>query len=200
MVTGLYALSFLASADTIKGEITFIKSPAKAGVIYEVKQNFKAVSGTINQQGKKFTEMLGVASPKGELELKNNDEFEHNIFANDTKQNVQFDVGLMQPGSSQSLMPTWEPNTLVRIGCKIHPKMRSYIANIPSDNYLGFEFEKKIKNIPFELNKIGPNSTHFMLLLAGMDSVEIQLNKGESKTFKLTRKGKDKGSITISRT
>ena len=143
--------------------------------------------------------MLGVASHQGQLKLENQDKFEHNIFANDAKSGVEFDIGLMPPGSSQSIKADWQTNTLVRIGCKIHPKMRSYIANIPSDNYLGFEFVKKQKTVLFELKDVDANSNQFVLLLANMDKLEITLAKGESKTIEIVRKGKKKGSISLTR-
>lgn len=184
-------------ADTVKGTLNFKKKPAKAGVIYEVKSSFDKVVGTINQKDKKFTEKIGVASLGGELKMNNNDEFEHNIFANDLKQDIKFDIGLMPPGSSQSIKADWKPNSIVRIGCKIHPKMRSYVANIPSDNYKSFEIGKKEKSYSFELANVTENK--LVLLLAGMDNIEITLAKGESKTFDIVRKNKPKGQLTISR-
>jgi hypothetical protein len=184
-------------ADTIKGTLNFIKKPAKAGVIYEVKSSFDKVVGTINQENKKFIETIGVTSYQGELKMNNNDKFEHNIFANDLKQDIKFDIGLMSPGSSQSITADWKSNSIVRIGCKIHPKMRSYVANIPSDNFNSFELEKKDKTYSFELANVTEDK--LVLLLAGMDNIEISLAKGESKTFDIVRKNKPKGQLLISR-
>lgn len=186
-----------ALADTVKGTLNFIKKPAKAGVIYEVKSSFDKVVGTINQENKKFIEKIGVTSDKGELKMNNNDQFEHNIFANDLKQDIKFDIGLMPPGTSQSIKADWKTNSIVRIGCKIHPKMRSYVANIPSDNYKSFELAKKDKTFSFELTNVSENK--LVLLLAGMDNIEISLAKGESKTFDIVRKNKPKGQLLISR-
>lgn len=199
LLLGLFSLSFVTSAyaDTVKGTLNFIKKPAKAGVIYEVKSSFDKVVGTINQENKKFIEKIGVASDQGELKMNNNDQFEHNIFANDLKQDIKFDIGLMPPGTSQSIKADWKSNSIVRIGCKIHPKMRSYVANIPSDNFKSFELAKKDKNFSFELTNVTENK--FVLLLAGMDNIEISLAKGESKTFDIVRKNKPKGQLVISR-
>ncbi len=199
MIFIAYLLSPLVSADVLVGKINFDKRPAKAGVIYEVKHNYQTVNSAINQQSKQFTEMIGVSSHQGKLSLLNNDEFEHNIFANDIKQNIQFDVGLMSPGSKQEIVADWQTNTVVRIGCKIHPKMRSYIANIPSDNYASFEFDKKQQSTPFELNEIAGDSNQFILLLAGMDNTEVTIAKGETKTIDILRKGQKKGSINLTR-
>jgi hypothetical protein len=87
----------------------------------------------------------------------------------------------------------------VRIGCKIHPKMRSYIANIPSDNFNSFEFEKKQTKTSFKLEKIAASTESFVLLLAGMDVTKINLAKGETKTFEILKKGKKNGSLTLTR-
>lgn len=186
-------------ADVILGEILFDKRPAKAAVFYEYKDNFSKVRGEINQKNKKFTEKIGVASHLGTLDLNNNDKFEHNIFANDIKQNIKFDIGLMSPGSHKSIPADWQANTIVRIGCKIHPKMRSYIANIPSDNYVSFEFDKKQKQIPLELKNVSAESKRFVFLVAGMENIDVQLKKGETKSFDIVKKGKKKGSIKLTR-
>ena len=193
-------MSSISFADVITGEILFDKRPSKAGVFYEYKDKFSNVNGEINQKNKKFVEKVGVASHLGMLELHNNDEFEHNIFANDIKHNIKFDIGLMSPGSNKSLKTDWQPNTLVRIGCKIHPKMRSYIANIPSDNFVSYEFEKKQKQVPIELKNISKATKRFVFLLAGMENVEILLLKGETKSFDLIKRGKKAGTITLTRT
>lgn len=184
-------------ADTVKGTLNFIKKPAKAGVVYEIKSSFNKVTGTINQENKEFIELIGVASHQGELKMNNNDKFEHNIFANDLQQDIKFDIGLMPPGTSQNIVADWKPNSIVRIGCKIHPKMRSYVANIPSDNYKSFELNSKEKSFSFELNNVSESKV--TLLLAGMDNIELSLAKGESKTVDIIRKGKSQGQLSISR-
>ena len=192
-------MSSFSFADVINGEIVFDKRPSKAGVFYEYMDNFSKIKGEINQKNKKFIQKIGVASHQGILELHNNDEFEHNIFANDIKHNVKFDIGLMSPGSNKSLQTDWQPNTLVRIGCKIHPKMRSYIANIPSDNFVSFEFDKKQKQVPIELKNISKSAKRFIFLLAGMENTEIIILKGETKSFDVVKKGKKAGTITLTR-
>jgi len=122
-----------------------------------------------------------------------------NIYANDSASGVNFDIGLMSPGSKQSIKADWVSDTLIRIGCLIHPKMRSYVANINSDNYLPFIFEKKVKNIDFKLEDVDASSNTFIFLIAGMDQIEFTLAVGESKTLSIIKKGKEKGSITVQR-
>jgi hypothetical protein len=196
----LFFIHTSAQADTLSGDLSFEKRAPKAGVFYEAKTSFDAVNAHINQENKKFTEMIGVASHAGTLELQNNDQLEHNIFANDIKQDVKFDIGLMAPGSKQEITADWKTNTLVRIGCKIHPKMRSYVANIPSDNFVLFEFAKGQQGTQFELQNVADTSDKFTLLLAGMDKIDIKLAKGETKTVDILKKGKKKGLLTIKRT
>ena len=191
--------AFSANADVISGKIEFLKKPPKAGVIYEVKSSYKTISPRLNQTNKQFSEMIVVGSMKSSLHLKNEHSLDHNIFANDIKQDVKFDVGLMSPASDTDINLDWKENTLVRVGCKIHPKMRSYIANIPSDNFVSFEFSKKQKNAPFELGNVLAGSDTFFLLLAGYDSLEIKIKKGETKSVDLVRKGKKKGIIELTR-
>jgi len=201
IVIAMYVLltAFPVSADILSGTIEFLKRPPKAGVIYEVKSSYEAINPKLNQINKQFSEMIVVGSSKSSLHLKNEDSLDHNIFANDSKQDVKFDVGLMSPASDKDLNLDWKENTLVRVGCKIHPKMRSYIANIPSDNFVSFEFTKKQTKAPFKLDNVLQNSDTFFLLLASYDSVEIKISKGETKSIDLLRKGKKKGSVVLTR-
>ena len=78
--------------------------------------------------------------------------------------------------------------------------MRSYIANIPSDNFVSFEFVKKQKQVAIELKNISKAAKRFVFLLAGMENTEILLLKGETKSFDVIKKGKKAGTITLTRT
>lgn len=202
LVVTAILLSFVtvsAQADVLSGTIEFLKSPPKAGVFYEVKSSYNSLNAKLNQKDKQFSDMIVVGSVQSQLVLKNEDNLDHNIFSNDIQQDVKFDVGLMPPASDTTVKLDWKSNTLVRVGCKIHPKMRSYVANIPSDNFVSFEFEKKQKEVFFKLNNVLIDSDTFYLLLAGYDTVEIKITKNETKTVELVRKGKKKGTVVLTR-
>ncbi len=188
-------------ADTITGEITFLKRPPLSGVLYVVGSHSDTVQGSLDQKDKAFTSDVTVVTPGGDIGFKNSDAVDHNIFANDFDSNVKFDIGLMPPASESSVVAQWDAGALIRVGCKIHPKMRSYVAVIDSNHYQAFEFrrnttpsqhEVKIESIPADKEKV-------QLILPKYDPIEVTLKKNETVTVSLVKKGKEKGQMTLKR-
>lgn len=186
-------------ADTITGKITFVKRPPFTGILYVVDGGQGKQSPSIDQKDKAFTTKIAVGHPSDTITFSNSDTFEHNIYASDKKQNVKFDVGLMSPNNTTEMTMDWNKNTLVRIGCKIHPKMRGYIANIDSSVYHSFDFEKKVKEYEFKIENVPSGKDNLELLLPKYPNHQIALKKGENKTIEIKRKGKVKATLTLSR-
>jgi hypothetical protein len=188
-----------ATADTIKGKIEFVKKPPFTGILYIGDSGGDKKQPMIDQQDKAFTTKIAVGIPNDIIKFSNSDTFDHNIYANDAKQKVKFDVGLMTPGHSTKLKMVWPDDSLVRIGCKIHPKMRSYVANINSRFYHAFQFTKKVKSYQFSIAKVPDDKSQLTLIMPKYDKLTIELKKGESKTVEVKRKGKVKATLTLSR-
>jgi len=93
----------------------------------------------------------------------------------------------------------WAKDTIVRIGCKIHPKMRAYIANINSDHFQIFEFQKKKKTYSVHITDVPTLNREITLMIPKYDAITITLNKGENKTIDITKKGKVRGTLTLAR-
>ena len=93
---GVSALLFSGGlcAETLTADIVFDKKPPKVGVLY-VPGSGAPINGELNQQDKKFLSKMVVVSPNSTISFKNSDSVDHNIFANDMKTGVRFDVGLM---------------------------------------------------------------------------------------------------------
>lgn len=195
----LTCLPSSAWADEISGTISFVKKPSFTGVLYVADEKGSIKKPNIDQKDKAFTTSIAVGSANDVISFKNSDTFDHNIYASDRKQNVKFDVGLMTPNNETNLNMDWAQDSLVRIGCKIHPKMRSYIANINSDYFHAFEFEKKVKEYTFSISDVPSDKHQVVLLMPKYKPQTIEIKKGESKTVEIKRKGKVKGTIAITR-
>ncbi|WP_199611672.1 cupredoxin domain-containing protein [Flocculibacter collagenilyticus] len=192
----LFAVSMSATvnAATLTGTLEFTKKPAFTGLLY-AKGGSGPKSDVMDQSNKVFDKKMLVVGPNGKINFKNSDTFQHNIFANDPKNNVKFDIGLMEPGQANIVKVDWQENTVTRIGCKIHPKMRSYIANVNAEHYLILPLEKGKKSYDINLDVGG--STTFVLSLPKYDPLEVTLAAGESKTVDVTKKGKKRASLTL---
>ncbi len=140
-------------AETLTAKLTFDKKPPKAGVLF-IPGEGEAIKAELNQSDKKFSSKLVVVSPNGSLTFKNSDSLDHNIFANDVKKGVKFDVGLMPERAEITQEVDWSTDMLVRVGCKIHPTMKAYVANIQAKVYEALEFEKKVKEYDYTLENV----------------------------------------------
>lgn len=194
IVASLLLLSFPAVASTLVGTLVFEKKAPYTGVIYAEGGQGPA-SAELDQKNKVFDKKLLVVGSGGELTFNNSDDFQHNIFANDPNSGVKFDVGLMEKGQQKQVTANWAENTVTRIGCKIHPKMRSYVANINSDTYQVLPFAKKVKS--YDINLQAGSHNTFTLAMPKYDPVIVTLKSGESKTVDVLRKGKKKATLTL---
>jgi plastocyanin len=185
---------FNAQAATLTGELSFVKKPPFVGILY-AKGGEGPKAAELDQANKVFDKKVVIVGQNGEITFKNSDEFQHNIFANDPNSGVKFDVGLMNQGQTTKVTANWSENTLTRIGCKIHPKMRSYIANVNSDTYQVLPFTKKQKSYSIELD--AGSATTFVLQIPKYDPVEVTLSPGEAKSVEVLYKGKLRANLSL---
>lgn len=202
VAVGLLCLSQGALSGTINGEITFHKKASFAGVVYmqtETQGDGTGIVGEIDQLAKAFTKKIVVASKDALLRFQNSDSIDHNIFANDVSTDVKFDVGLMSPAAEKTINANWSEDTLVRIGCKIHPKMKAYIFTTPTPYYQVLEFEKGKNTYQFSLENVPDDVTKLALKIPKYEEVIVDIAPGGNATVDVKRKGKVKATMTVSR-
>ena len=200
----LMALSLTLScqtlwADTITGELVFIKKASFAGVVFVASKQHAVVNAELDQKDKQFTRKLIVASPGGKIVFNNSDTFEHNIYSSGANKSAKFDIGLMPTGSTNTLDANWASDSVIRIGCKIHPKMKAYIANIDSDIYQVLPFKKKQKTYAVNLGGVSGGEVVVKLKIPKYTDTVVTLKAGESKTVDVMKKGKKKATLMLSR-
>lgn len=198
-VFSLLLTPMFAHADTVEVELYFDRLIPFTGVLYAPEKNPAPISASVDQIGKRFTKRIIAGGPNGDFTFMNSDEFEHNIFADDPAQNAIFDVGLMQPGETASMRIEWNRNSLVRIGCKIHPRMRAYLANISTETFTAFERARGTREYKLKLEEVPASAESVTLLLAGFDPLHIAIKAGEKQALAITRKGLPAASGSISR-
>ena len=196
----------VALADVVSGKVTFLKRPPFTGVVYIPVEGAPTSTGTVIELiGKKYSKPITVAFPGDKIELTGSKLYEHDIVGSDTHSNQRIDltfdvgVGFRNADNKSYLILDWPENTLVRLGCKIHPKERSYIANIPPSYYLPLDFKRQVTTYDFRIENVPKDAQRVMLLLSKYEKLAIELKQGESKTLDLLRKGKVRGNIVVSR-
>lgn len=194
-------LSSTVHAGTVEGVLTFEKRNPYVALAYfsDAADGGPDVCGTLDQKDKAFSEMLVVGKTGCDIQFHNSDDTDHNIFANDLESGVGFDVGLIPPGGDASTVVNWNEGRLVRLGCKIHPKMVSYIANLPTKRYTIIEFESGDLETKFAVADVAAESVQFELVLEPLDQVSVTLKPGESVEVDVTYKGKVFGKLALSR-
>ena len=188
-------------AWTLKGKITFKRKAPDAAIVYLPEDNSLALSSlpVVDQKDKKFLTKIVVGEPGKNFVLKNSDSINHNIFANDKKNGVKFDIGLAEPGVVYERKIDWEKEKIVKIGCKIHPRMRAWVAPIKSKYYHVIDMQKNTKSYEFEIKDIPENLSIVKLWLPSYDAIETSLKSKEKQSHKLMRRKKEKGSLVLER-
>jgi plastocyanin len=186
-------------AKSISGTISFIKKPPLVGIAYIPSEDSYTSKSEIDQLNKQFTAKMVVAKPGDSVTFRNSDNVDHNVFANDIKQSAKFDVGLMYPGGEKQVLVNWQENSIVRVGCKIHPKMRTYLASIDTPHYEIIEFQKDKKTYTFTIANVPESANTLLFDIPKYDKVTIDLSTDSSWTAKITKNGKLRGNITINK-
>ncbi|MBB3048688.1 plastocyanin [Litorivivens lipolytica] len=189
--------SVLAADYTVR--LQFEKRPPKTALLYVPGDLGEQSQAVVDQVDKSFTESLVVAAPGQAVVFKNSDEVDHNIFANDMKSGARFDVGLMPPGGEKNIPVDWKADSLVRIGCKIHPKMRTYIAAVDAAYSKVMEFSSATSDYSISLEGVPDAAAQLLLRIPKYDPVVIDLNDPSTWTATLTKKGKTRGSFVLER-
>ena len=155
----------------------------------------------LDQKNKLFSQKVIVVPHSSSIAFKNSDSIDHNIFADDKSVDVKFNAGLVGPGKIATQKAEWPEGTVARVGCKIHPKMRSYVAVISSAYFAEVEFESKVKKKAFEIKGVPANLVKVKVWLPRYEAIEVEIKKDETKKVDLKKPGKSKiyGTLTISR-
>jgi plastocyanin len=192
-------LSSVANATeiTLNGSISFSGNPPLAALIYVPGKPSQTQSPKIDQVGKQFTESIVVSTPGAEVLFKNSDVVEHNVFANDAKHNAKFDVGLMLSGGEKYIPVNWDAGSMIRVGCKIHPRMRTYIATVNASFNRVINFSNAQKTFPLNLAGIPAGSQKLIIQIPKYDEIKLDLSKADSWTVAITKNGKQRGEITL---
>ncbi|MCL1067945.1 hypothetical protein L2735_14210 [Shewanella olleyana] len=167
------------------------------GIAYVPSQTVSEFSPEIDQLDKQFTTKMAVVNSGNKVIFKNSDNVEHNVFANDLSQSAKFDVGLMTPGGKKEITVDWQDNSIVRVGCKIHPKMRTYLASINTPFHKIIEFSKDTQEYTFVINNIPDDAKQVLFAIPKYDLITLDISSGSDWSSDITKKGKVRGQITI---
>ncbi len=96
----IIAIGPAALADTLEGQFTFAKRAPKVALIYFPEDTGLStdMETIVDQKDQQFTKRLLVTTKGVQATFQNSDKVNHNIFTDDKKAGVKFDVGLMPPG------------------------------------------------------------------------------------------------------
>lgn len=188
-------------AGKVEGVLTFDKRNPHVGVAYfsDAADGGPDVCGSLDQKDKAFSEPLVVGKDGCEIKFHNSDDTDHNIFANDLESGVSFDVGLIPPGGDASTVVNWRAGHLVRLGCKIHPKMVSYIMNLPTSRYTIVEFEEGQLETRFAVMDVPDAAKKLEIVLQPLDPISLTLAPGQTVEADITYKGKVFGKLRVTR-
>ena len=198
----LFALAhpLSALAGSLIGEFKFTRrAPSVALVYFSEDNSLKEAGATVDQKDKQFVRKLMVGSSGSQIRFHNSDSVDHNIYANDAKTGAKFDAGLLPPGETSQTDLNWKQDEVVRIGCKIHPKMQAYIANIASVHHKIVEFEPKVESASFTLGGVPDKFSKIRVWFPKQDPIEVVMKKGEASQIDIIENGKVSGTLKLVR-
>ncbi|MCM8535959.1 MAG: hypothetical protein NE334_08490 [Lentisphaeraceae bacterium] len=203
LISVLLLAGSLTAQTTLKGSFEFAKKPPYGAVVLfgEDKSREGKAGSTLDQKDKMFSKKIIVVPKDSNISFKNSDMIDHNIFADDRDSKVKFDAGLVAPGNDAKQASSWAEGTIFRVSCKIHPKMRSYVAVASSAYFAEVEFDSKIRKASFEIKAIPDSLTKVNIWLPKYEKIEVAIKKGETKTVELKKPGKTTiyGKVTLTR-
>lgn len=188
------------SAGEISGTLSFEKKPPSVGLVYMADDHglSKSDGPKLDQKDQQFIQPMVVAPVGAKISFVNSDNTDHNVYASDADAGADFDIGLASPGSEINQEVTWQKDMVIKVGCKIHPKMRAYVASVDSQYHQVIEFDRSQSTHSFRLEAPASVSV-FRLWLPNYEPLEIKIEPGKDATAQLIKKGKVYGSITLKR-
>ncbi|MGK0290217.1 MAG: plastocyanin [bacterium] len=195
-------ISTSIQAGTLTGKFSFKKRAPRGVLIYFSEDRSLKVAGVVDQLNTNFKQSIVISSKGSKVVFKNSDSINHNIYANDREAKVNFDIGLAPPQSTFQKKVTWNNGKLVRISCKIHPKMRAWVASISSKYSTTITFQRKQKRASFIISNIPDHLSKVIVWMPGYSPIEIAIKKGDTQKITLRKKRKKKkkrGTLTLTR-
>ena len=197
----VFSVPSLSVASSLEITYSFKGSPPKAALLYFTEDKNNKSSAVLSQNNKKFDPLLITIAKNKTLSITNNDGVDHNVYVNNKKQGVKFDIGLKKPGEVEKIPANWRKDELIRLSCKIHSKMRAWVAVIDSKYSLVSVFNKSTKsnsgNYQFTLQNIPSEFTKVKILIPSYQTVELDLKKNVTEKVPLVKRKKAKGMAQI---
>ncbi|MDT8448416.1 MAG: hypothetical protein RRB13_16105 [bacterium] len=189
----------LASAWELSGLMEFSTRPPTGMVVYLPEDQGRQGEQLLDQKNKAFLPEFLLIPPGAQMKIKNSDEVDHNVYANDREAKVQFDIGLRPPGSTVSVPVDWNEGTLVKLSCSIHPNMRAWVLPVSSRYAQAFKIPSRARSFSFSLKNLPEKYSKIRLLVPGYSEIEASLPSAGELTIPLERKGRGKGTVYFRR-
>ncbi|MDB5047363.1 MAG: hypothetical protein JWO30_434 [Fibrobacteres bacterium] len=194
-------LAASAGADTLTGTFSFEESPPSVALVYfsEDHSRSKASKTVVEEKNKQFLEKMVVGAKGTEIVFKNSDSVEHDLYVNDPKTKVNSNAGVVSPGEVTRVAMNWDEGEVARVGCKIHPRMQAYVANISSSHYAIVEFKSTDRKTGFKIENIPEGLSRVRVWFPKHEAIEADLKEGAMLSLPVAKGGKKDGDLSLSR-
>ncbi|MEZ5506432.1 MAG: hypothetical protein R3F38_10830 [Gammaproteobacteria bacterium] len=184
----------LEAPRQIKGTITMMGLAPELALFY-VPDGSRPQEPEIVIERTGFEQALYIAPDKGSLSFKNKDNTAHRISANNDASGFSDNLTRLQPRQSKSAKVSWPVHSMVTLRSDRGTFPASYVANIPSANYLKLAFSGG-SSVELDFSNASGATTAY-LIMPDTDPLTFTLNKGETKSLALTRGGVPVGSLVV---
>jgi len=201
----LYALlawvlsPLVGATGSIQASFEFEQVLPFAGIVYVDAPGASVRTAVLDQKDKAFSDRIVMVTPGTVLRIKNSDDFTHNIFVDDKDTGIAFDIGSIKAHDQFHLPIRWKSDTLMQLGCKIHPRMKSYIANIESNHFVTVEFMPGVMKYEAAIDGVPPGQHRVKVLLPNLEPMVFEAVSESPATQQVMVNGRQLGTVTIQR-
>lgn len=182
-----------ASPRTISGTL-YMQNPSSEFALFYMPDNTRPQPPEIVVERTGFSASLYVIGGDTLLSLKNRDNIAHRISISHGDGPSETLVHL-QPRQGKSARIHWPQNTLMTLRSNRSTFANSYIAHLPTANFLQLHFAGHNQvALTFDNRR---DTTTAYLLMPDTDPLTFTLTQGETKSLAITRDGVPVGSLVV---
>ncbi len=186
----------LPAAD-LQIELTFDKRPTPCAMVYLMDDKSLVDAGAqeikVDQKNKEFLPMMVAGSKGSKVIIHNNDDIQHNVFADDKKASVAVDLGMSDPSKDVEHKIEWDTGGVVKFGCRIHPNMQLWIAHVETKHHVCFQMSKDDEKHVATIKAAPAAGGKYRIWLPLYDEIIAEVKPGEAAQVDIMRKGKKRG-------
>ena len=189
------------SGKGLQVELQFFEQQHAAPVmaLYWPEDNSLTTEPVMDHEDGYFSSKLILGNQGDTMSLRNSDDVGHTIYVKDKKQDVNWQLNYMPPGSRFEQKLFWENDVFVELKCRLHLYMSAWAGSIASQYYKVVELQEAQPYILTAMSGYPESFSRLNIWLPKFELIKTHITIGEEQTFPLIKGDREVGKIRIKR-